>query len=246
MGQFRMCSLLITIAMLGFGCSNRTQVATPPSPALNLSGTWLRMGGSLVPTKEQGDIPLTTWAVEQMKAQRPANDDFNNTTDPSIRYADPDGFPRILTRPMKFKLIQNDDYIYQLWEYNQNWRQITMNKPHSQDPALTWYGEAVGKWEGDTLVVDSIGFRDSTWLDGVAHPHSADLHIVERIRRMGETLVIDFTFEDPKAYKKPWSSQLTFKLVPDGAMTEYISTISDELRFRERFLHQKPTIPIRH
>jgi hypothetical protein len=146
---------------------------------------------------------------------------------------------------MKFKLVQTDDYIYQLWEYNQNWRQIALNKPHSPDPALAWYGEAIGKWDGETLVVDSIGYKDTTWLDSVGHPHSEDLHIVERIHRVDETLVFDLTFEDPKAYTKPWSSQLTFKLVHDGTMTESIFTISDELRFRERFLQQPAPISIR-
>jgi hypothetical protein len=143
-------------------------------------------------------------------------------------------------------MVQTDDYVYQLWEWNQAWRQIALNKPHSEDPDITWYGESVGKWEGDTLVIDSVGFRDSTWLDAVGHPHSEQLRIIERIRRVApETLQFDFTFDDPVAYSRPWISQHTFKLVPDGKMTETIVTISDELRYRERFLKQKPTVLIR-
>ena len=91
-----------------------------------------------------------------------------------------------------------------------------MNKPHSPDPAQTWYGDAVGTWEGDTLVVDSLGYKDSTWLDSRGVPHSADLHISERIHRDGDSLVLDFTFDDPKAFTKPWSSKLTFVRVADG------------------------------
>jgi len=95
-------------------------------------------------------------------------------------------------------------------------------------------------------VVYSVGFNDSTWLDPIGHPHTEDLHIVERIRRVDpETLVFNFTFDDPKAYAKPWEGQLAFKLKTDGIMTETIYTISDELRFRQRFLNEKPTIPIR-
>jgi len=70
-------------------------------------------------------IPLTPWAAAKLKAERPAageNQDFANTTDPSLKYADPNGYPRISMHPMRFKLIQTDDYLYQLWEYNQNWR----------------------------------------------------------------------------------------------------------------------------
>jgi hypothetical protein len=87
--------------------------------------------------------------------------------------------------------------VYQLWEYNQNWRQIALNVPQDPDPAITWYGNAVGKWDGDTLVVDSIGYKDSTWLDARGLPHTQDLHLVERIHRVGENLAFDITFEDP-------------------------------------------------
>jgi len=146
---------------------------------------------------------------------------------------------------MRFKLIQTDDYVYQLWEYNQNWRQIALNVPQDSDPALTWYGNAVGKWEGDTLVVDSVGYKDSTWLDARGLPHTQDLHLVERIHRMGANLAFDITFEDPGAFTKPWTAHLIYKPSPDGSMTENIYTISDELRFRERFLNQKVNIPIR-
>jgi hypothetical protein len=241
-------AVVLAAAAVGFGWSGRgaarAQAARP-----DISGTWFSQGGSLRPPPGQGDIPLTPWALERMKAERPNNEDFRETTDPSLKYADPNGYPRISMHPMKFKLVQTEDYIYQLWEYNQNWRQITMNKPHLE-PALireAWYGNAVGKWDGETLVVDSIGYIGSTWLDSVAHPHTEDLHIVERIHRDGETLVFDFTFDDPKAYTKPWSAQLTYKLVHDGTMIEEIYTMSNELRFRERFrqLQQAPPIPIR-
>ncbi len=245
----RVLLTVVTAAMLTaatVGCSGES---ASPAPAArpDISGTWYRATGQPL-RPSQGDVPLTPWAAERMKAERPAagdNQDFRDTTDPSLRYADPNGYPRISMHPMKFKLAQTEDYIYQLWEYNQNWRQIALIKPQAPDPALTWYGNAVGKWEGDTLVVDSIGYRPTTWLDSRGLPHSEDLHIVERIRRVGDTLVFDFTFDDPKAFTRPWSAQLTFELVRDGAMTELIFTISDELRFRERFLQQPAPIPIR-
>ena len=225
--------------------------AAPAAPAHpNLSGSWVRPlrdqdVGGIPPLNE---IPLTPWAAAKLKAERPAagdNQDFANTTDPSLRYADPNGYPRISLHPMRFKIVQTDDYVYQLWEYNQNWRQIALNVPQDPDPAITWYGNAVGKWDGDTLVVDSIGYKDSTWLDARGLPHTQDLHLVERIHRMGENLAFDITFEDPGAFTKPWTAHLIFKPSPDGSMSENIYTISDELRFRERFLNQKVNIPIR-
>jgi hypothetical protein len=235
-----------TLTVATVGCSRDT---APPARAASpsISGTWLyKVGQPLRPA--QADIPLTPWAAARMKAEKPSqgpNQDFRYTTDPALRYADPNGYPRISMHPMKFKLVQTDDYIYQLWEYNQNWRQIGMNKPHAQDAAPSWYGDAVAKWDGDTLVVDSIGYNGTTWLDSTGIPHTEDLHLVERIHRSGDTLVFDFTFDDPKAFTKPWSSQQTFTLVNDGAMTETIFTISDELLFRERFLHEPAPMPIR-
>ena len=187
--------------------------------------------------------------MARMKTERPAtgpNQTFANTTDPALKYADPDGYPRASIHPMRFKIVQTPDYVYQFWEYNKSWRQIALNRPHSEVPDISWYGESVGKWEGDTLLVDSVGFKDSTWLDPIGHPHTEDLHIIERIRRVDpETLVFNFTFDDPKAYTKPWDGQLTFKLKTDGIMTETIYTISDELSYRQHFLNEKPTIPIR-
>jgi hypothetical protein len=231
-------------AAIAAGCTGGS--ASPaPAPRPDISGTWRNPGGqALRPT--QGDVPLTPWAAERMKAARPTfSNDFRETTDPAVLYADPNGYPRILMHPMKFKLVQTDDYVYQLWEYNQNWRQIALNRPHSPDAAPAWYGNAVGKWEGDMLVVDSLGYKGPTWLDSRGLPHTEDLHIVERIRREGDTLAMELTFDDPGAFTKPWSAQLKFERVQDGSMIETIFTISDELRFRERFLGVPSPIPIR-
>ena len=71
-----------------------------------------------------------------------------------------------------------------LFEYDHFVRQIfTDGRKHPEDMVPSWMGDSIGKWEGDTLVVDSIGFNDKTWLDQVGHPHSEELHLVERIRR---------------------------------------------------------------
>ena len=235
------------------GCSSRPAVpAAPQHP--DISGVWLGAGKESWSTTRakpgtEPDIPYTAWALERMKGQVTAtgtDSDFENATDPALKYADPLGFPRQYQHPLKFKIVQTDDYVYQFWEWNKVWRQIALNRPHSDDPDITWYGESVGKWEGDTLVVDSVGFRDSTWLDGAAHPHSEELRVIERIRRADpETLQLDITFDDPVAYSHPWTSQHSFKVVPDGKMNEAVMTMSDELRYRERFLKQKPPVPIR-
>ena len=248
------CLLGILVSISG--CSAKT-AGKPVSQAPDLSGLWQGKALQSLSLSDpmakkpgaEGDIPYTPWALARLKAERPVfgpNANLEHTTDPAVRYADPDGYPRASIHPMRFKIVQTPDSIYQLWEYNKSWRQIALNRPHSEVPDISWFGESVGKWEGDTLVVDSVGFNGSTWLDPIGHPHTEDLHIIERIRRVDpETLVFNFTFDDPKAYSKSWDAQLTFKLKTDGIMTETIYTISDELSFRRDFLHEKPGIPIR-
>src|SRR5260370_21222272 len=107
----------------------------------------------------EGDIPYTPWALARMKAERRAfgrDQNFANTTDPALKYADPDGYPRASIHPMRFKIVQTPDTIYQLWEYNKSWRQIALNRPHSEVPDVSCIGESVGEWELDALVVYSV------------------------------------------------------------------------------------------
>ena len=234
---------VIAAAAVGCAGGGSASPARPRSP--DLSGTWRNPGGQPL-RPSSGDIPFTPWGAEQVKKERTTfSNDFRETTDPAVLYADPNGYPRIILHPMKFKLLQTDDYVYQLFEYNQNWRQIALNKTHAPDAVPTWYGNAVGKWDGDALVVDSIGYKPSTWLDSRGVPHTDNLRIIERIRREDEMLLVELTFEDPGAFTKPWSAELKFERVDDGSMIETIYTISDELRFRERFLGVPAPIPIR-
>jgi hypothetical protein len=205
--------LMLSTAVVAFAaaaCSKPAE-APPAAPAHpNLSGSWVR------PLRDPGvgglpalnEIPLTPWAAAKLKAERPAagdDQDFANTTDPSLRYADPNGYPRISLHPMRFKIIQTNDYVYQLWEYNQNWRQIALNVPQDPDPAITWYGNAVGKWEGDTLVVDVTGFNDETWLAWPGYFHTNKMRVIERLRREGNLLHYQVTVEDPDVLMQPWT-----------------------------------------
>jgi hypothetical protein len=219
----------------------KTQASAP-----DFSGIWLGKGiQSLSPSDPGGkkragtepDISYQPWALAKLKAEKAStgpDQNFENTTDPALKYADPDGYPRASIHPMRFKVVQTPDFIYFLYEYNQSWRPIAMNREHSPDPDPTWFGEAVGKWEGDTLIVDATGFNDRAWLDPIGHPRSEKLHLVEHWRRVDhDTLVDDLTIDDPGAYTKPWNGQLTFKLDHTGELRESIYTITDELRFRK-------------
>jgi hypothetical protein len=226
--------------------SGKTQAAqTTASKTPDFSGIWMGKGiQSLSPSDPMGkkppgtepDISYTPFGLKKLQSEKPAtgpNQTFLNTSDLALKFADPDGYPRASIHPMRFKIVETPDFIYFLYEYNESYRTIAMNAKHSEDPDPTWFGEAVGKWEGDTLVVDAIGFNDRAWLDPIGHPRSEKLHLIEHWRRVDrDTLVNDLTIDDPVIYAKPWNGQLTFKLDHNGELRESIYTATDELRFK--------------
>jgi hypothetical protein len=118
------------------------------------------------------------------------------------------------------EIVQNPQRLFLVYMGNvtRAWlRQIWIGQEHPSDPTdyePTWMGHSVGKWDGDTLVVDTIRIREGTLIDrALAAPQSGQLHMVERFQLADhETLRVDRTFEDPKAYTRPWTSRRTYKL----------------------------------
>ena len=117
-----------------------------------------------------------------------------------------------------------------LYEGDTDFRQIFLdNRKPVQDAQPRWMGYSTGKWEGDTLVVDTVGFNDKSWLDRRGHPHSEALHLTERFRRRNVgNLEIEVTIDDPKAYVKPLKYTLKATLVPDEDLLEYFCTENEK------------------
>ncbi len=172
--------------------------------------------------------PMTPWGLEKFKAARPNVGPHSvtiaETNDPTANCFPP-GVPKIyLMRGAPFEIVQEPGRVLMYFEYDHFVREIfTDGRQHTTDPNPTWMGESIGRWEGKTLVIDTIGFNDKTWLDYDGHPHSDQLHLIERIQRPTRgSLVNDITIEDPKAYTKPWSSHMVFDLHPDWKIEETI------------------------
>ena len=135
----------------------------------------------------------------------------------------PTGVPRMA--PYPWRIVQDSGHIYFLFEGNiHSFRQIFMNgRKHPADPDPTWYGDSIGSWDGDTLVVDTIGYNDKFWFDFGGHPHSEKLHTVERYTRTdSRTLVIETLIDDPVMYTKPFTLKFTATTSPNGELMEYI------------------------
>lgn len=164
--------------------------------------------------------------------------DFQNThrdpdsgPDPTERCIPP-GIPRTMFQPFPWEIVQARDRVIMIFEYQSLIRQIfTDGRGHPKDLEPTYMGNATGKFEGDTLVIDTIGFNDKTWLDPMGLPHSDAMHVVERLRRVDhDTLVDEYTINDPKAYTKSWTAQRTFKLKPDWQIQEYVCTENNNVK----------------
>jgi hypothetical protein len=135
----------------------------------------------------------------------------------------PAGVPAVELLPRPFRIVHTPKYIAMLHEGDGTFRQMHLDgRKHPTDPTPTWLGYSVGKWEGDTLIVDTQGFNGKTWLDTLGHGHSDALRVQERFhRRDFGHLDVDVTIDDPKTFTKPFTIRFTERLVPDTEILEY-------------------------
>jgi len=163
---------------------------------------------------QPGGLPYQPWARDRIRDKRPT--DF-----PYTRCLTPGG-PVMHLLPTMKKIVHTPELILILNEFNATYRQIYVDgRPLPLDPQPTWNGYSTGRWEGDTLVVRSHGFRDDQWLDAAGSPLTSAGTVTERFRRPNfGTLQITITVDDPKAYTRPWTVTLDQAIVVDSDMLE--------------------------
>jgi len=216
---------------LSFAQAPPTDRGTPPAPPAkpaprmsdgkpDLWGVWRPADIFLIEDitlgmKEGEKIPLRTESIAKMATQQSKNDPEANCL--------PTGVPR--HAPYPWRILQYPTHYFFLFEGNiHSYRQIFMDgRPHPKDVNPTWYGHSTGRWEGDTLVVDTVGFNDLFWFDFVGHPHTEQLHTVERYTRTdSNTLTEEILIDDPGAYTKPFTIRASHRLLPGDELMEYI------------------------
>jgi hypothetical protein len=167
----------------------------------------------------KNSLPYQPWAAELVKTTRE-----NNRPNDPLTHCLPTGIVRLHVFPLFRKFIQVPGLLVILNELNASYRQIfTDGRPLPVDPNPSWNGYSSGKWEGDTLVVQTTGFRDGLWLDTGGSPLTDAARITERIRRVSYgTLEIELTIHDPKAYTMPWTIQVTQVIVLNTELLDYI------------------------
>jgi hypothetical protein len=180
---------------------------------------------------QRGGAPSEPWVPFQPWAAAVYNyNSLNNSKYDPEGYCLPPGGPRLYATPYPMEIIQQPEHkrIVMIFEGGTHvWREIYMDgRPHPNSEAIkaeTWLGHSVGRWEGDTLVVDVVGFNEGTWLDYYGHPHTNMLHVVEKFTRPNKgTLHYEATFDDPGAYTKPWTVAWDIQWNPTGELQEYI------------------------
>ena len=207
----------------GAGGLNRGP-AIPQGPAPRLPNGKVDFGGVWQGGGPVGDIRMGLAKGETI----PIRPEWQAIMDKRMSKEDPEanclptGVPR--RDPYPWRILQTDTHTFFLFEGNiHSYRQIFMNGKHPDDPDPTWYGHSIGRWEGDTLVVDTVGFNDRTWFDFIGHPHSDKLHTIERYTRTNlGTMTIETTVEDPVVYTRPFKITFTARLRPGEELMEYI------------------------
>ena len=207
--------------------------------AQELSGVWLLQepNGSF---SKAPPPAMTPWAVERFRANKPTigPEAALDANDPTVDCVPP-GVPYVLVVPTPIEFVQIPGQVIQLFEYSHFVRRIyTDGRAHPatlQDTGShEWMGHSIGKWEGHTFVVDTIGFNDKTWLDRLGRPHSDALHAVERIRYADrDTLEYGVMIDDPKAYTAPWHGQMVFKRRAGWELGEHTCVAREGAKYLE-------------
>jgi hypothetical protein len=193
------------------------QPASAPGAAASLSGVWTNDPPPDTLSFQNDTFsaeppPLTAWGQARFDAAKPSRGPRGvsvTETDDPVYACFPPGTPRVYLHPFPMEIIELPGRILMIFEYDHLIRQIyTDGRAHRRDLAPTWMGDSVGRWEGDTLVVETVNFNDKTWLDRTGVPHSEALRVVERIQLIdADSLEIDITMEDPVAFVEPWRAQ---------------------------------------
>jgi hypothetical protein len=182
------------------------------------TGLWVGRGGLSV--IGQDEVPFHTWAAGIADYRR------SSPLEPHTR-CKPSGGPRQWLTPYGAEIVEAPEieriFIFDIGGPH-TYRIIYMDgREHPEDLAPSYYGHSVGRWEGDTLVIDSVGYNERFWLDRGRSPHTEDVHLIERLTRTGlDDMTYQITVDDPNVYSEPWTAELQMSWMPDRELFEYI------------------------
>jgi len=230
--------VLAAVFICSIVCAAPTDAQTQAPP--DLTGFWINQYTPDLARALGRQPPFTSYGAERWRT-------VDTSKDPTSRCLPP-GPTRAFTAPYPFLLVQHGTMIGILYEYMALWRAIYMDgrgHPASVLENPDYMGHSVGHWEGNALVVETVGLNDGTWLDTAGHEHSDKLTVVERFERDGPNLKWTATFTDPVFFTKPWSLTRTF--TPGKASDRILPyTCTENNRDLEHLVPNQPNLDYKH
>jgi hypothetical protein len=217
----RVCVGLVCLAVTGMA-----DAQDAPSGARDFDGVWWTPGYDRKYRTVEGELPpFTERGRKEWEYNVKADEDGKPVADAPTGCL-PHGIPRLLASPYPIQIISTPGQMTWVHEVNRNQRWIYMDEKHPPNLPKTYLGHSVGRWDGDTLVIDTTALNDKTRIDEEGITHSDQLHVVERIRKIDvkgvphlESLI---TITDPVMFTKPWTTQRLYKWRPDVKIMEYV------------------------
>ena len=219
--------IIKTVLVAALSAYAATAQMVHAAEAPDISGVWWATSYSpKIELVGGGDLPYTAEGKAAYDRNIAALKD-GSLIDNARRYCVPDGVPRILATPYPFEIVQTPGQTTILYEMNHTIRVVAMDQPLPSDQALLPYpyysGHSVGHWEGDTLVVETAGYNDKTFLDATGAPHSDSMHTVERIRKVDANELEDVvTVHDPQMFTRDWSARFVYAQRNDARLQDYV------------------------
>ena len=222
-------SILATVAGLAIVPASAAQDSGRP----DLSGIWMRTGSVANEHFLKETPPLQPWAKAAYDENREGTEGWGHDEMDPTTYCMPLGVPRIFSLNNPFEILQTSSQVYMLFENQQMQRRIYLDgRKLPESYPLSYMGFATGRYDGDTLVVETAGITEMSWIDQGGTPHTDALRVTERIRRADpKTLEIEFLFDDPKAFTRPWGAKKTYELKPDWEIMEHIGYCEDRFLY---------------
>jgi hypothetical protein len=182
----------------------------------DLNGVWARPYTPDMERSAGGTLPYTEWGKQMWDSYNPEEDgDYTGACLPF-------GHSRAMNSPDPIQIMQTPNHLAFLYEQNSWFKVFPIDGTQPKPKVPTWFGDSVGRWDGDTLVVVTTNFNGFTRLDTNGHPHSNQLKLTETLQRTDAGhIAYEVTVEDPKTYTKPWKNTRTFTLRTDWEILEY-------------------------
>jgi hypothetical protein len=224
--EMRGLGLAAIAAIIASAAANAQKA--PDSEGPDISGVW--WANTYSPRIELvggGELPFTPVGKAAYDATMTGLKN-GSVEDTARTLCTPDGVPRLLESPYPFQIIQTRGQVTIVYEMNHAIRLVDMAKPLANDDTLSilpyYDGHSAGHWEGDTLVIETAGFNEKTFIDATGAPHSDAMHVTERLGRIngGKQLEDVVTVEDAKNYARPWSARFVYNSHPELRLEDYV------------------------